>query len=276
MTPRAPAPGREQAPGRAAIPVGGAKPPLAIRGLRKSFGARTVLDGIDLRVGSGEITVVLGANGSGKSTALRCVIGLAEPDAGEIEIGGRQVVGLRGAELVAARRRAAMIFQQIHLVRRRTAIDNVCCGALGRLALSQSLVPGLFPRVLRDEAMACLHRVGLSDRAAERVSALSGGQQQRVAIARALCQRAEVVLADEPVAALDPAAAEQVMTLLASLAHDGGLGVAVVLHQPDLARRHADRIVGILRGRIAFDRAPADLTTADVDAPYTDEREAAL
>jgi len=124
--------------------------------------------------------------------------------------------------------------------------------------------------------MACLHRVGLSDRAAERVSALSGGQQQRVAIARALCQRAEVVLADEPVAALDPAAAEQVMTLLASLAHDGGLGVAVVPHQPDLARRHADRIVGILRGRIAFDRAPADLTTADVDALYADEREAAL
>ena len=259
----------------AAPPVApsGRADPLAVSGLRKAFGANTVLDGVDLRVGPGELVAVLGANGSGKSTALRCVVGLVEPDAGSIAIGGQQVVGLHGARLVAARRRAAMVFQQIHLVRRRSAIDNVCSGALGRLPLRDSLVPALFPRTLRQEAMDCLQRVGLAERASERVSRLSGGQQQRVAIARALCQRAEVILADEPVAALDPAAAEQVMALLARLAHDGRLGVAVVLHQPDLARRHADRIVGILRGRVAFDRPTAAVSAPEIDALYADERD---
>jgi phosphonate transport system ATP-binding protein len=246
-------------------------PPLRIGGLRKAFGTRTVLDGVDLEVGAGEAVAVLGANGSGKSTVLRCVVGLVEPDGGRIEVAGQDVGGLRGAQLVAARRRAAMVFQQIHLVGRRSALDNVCCGALGRLDLRGSL---RFSRALREEAMACLHRVGLADRAAQRVSTLSGGQQQRVAIARALCQRADVVLADEPVAALDPAAAEQVMALLARLAHEEGLGVAVVLHQPDLARRHADRLVGLHHGRVVFDARPDDVAAADVDALYADERSA--
>jgi len=249
--------------------------PLRLAGLRKSFGGREVLVGVDLTVGAGELVAVLGANGSGKSTALRCVVGLVEPDGGSIAIAGQEVVGLRGAQLVAARRRAAMVFQKIHLVERRSALDNVCCGALGRLGLRESLVPALFPRALREEAMACLHRVGLADRAVERVARLSGGQQQRVAIARALCQRAQVVLADEPVAALDPAAAEQVMALLARLAHEEGLGVAAVLHQPDLARRHADRVVGLLHGRVAFDARPDAVGTDAVDALYAPEREGA-
>ncbi|MEJ7891905.1 MAG: ATP-binding cassette domain-containing protein [Solirubrobacteraceae bacterium] len=248
--------------------------PLRISGLRKSFGGRVVLDDVDLGVGAGELVAVLGANGSGKSTALRCVVGLVEPDGGSIEIAGQEVIGLRGAQLVAARRRAAMVFQQIHLVRRRTALDNVCCGALGRLRARESLVPALFGRALREEAMACLHRVGLADRAAERVSRLSGGQQQRVAIARALCQRAQIVLADEPVAALDPTAAEQVMALLAELAHAEGLGVAVVLHQPELARRHADRVVGLLHGRVAFDLQPGELAGDALDVLYAPERAA--
>ena len=249
--------------------------PLRLTGLRKSFGGRVVLEGVDLEVGAGELVAVLGANGSGKSTALRCVVGLVEPDGGSIAIAGQEVVGLRGAQLVAARRRAAMVFQKIHLVERRSALDNVCCGALGRLGLRQSLVPALFPRPLLEEAMGCLQRVGLADRAAERVSRLSGGQQQRVAIARALCQRAEVVLADEPVAALDPAAAEQVMALLARLANEEGLGVAAVLHQPDLARRHADRVVGLMYGRVAFDGPPQDVPAEAIDGLYAPEREAA-
>jgi len=255
--------------------VGANGVPLRLTGLRKSFGGRVVLEGVDLEVGAGELVAVLGANGSGKSTALRCVVGLVEPDGGSIAIAGQEVVGLRGAQLVAARRRAAMVFQRIHLVERRSVLDNVCCGALGRLDLRRSLVPALFPRPLLEEAMGCLQRVGLADRAAERVSRLSGGQQQRVAIARALCQRAEVVLADEPVAALDPAAAEQVMALLARLAHEEGLGVAAVLHQPDLARRHADRVVGLMRGRVAFDGTPEDVPAEAIDALYAPERVAA-
>jgi phosphonate transport system ATP-binding protein len=250
-------------------------PALDIRGLVKSFGGRDVLRGVDLAAGRGELVAVLGANGSGKSTVLRCVVGLAEPQAGTIRVAGRQVVGLRGTAQAAARRQAAMIFQQIHLVRRRSAVDNVCAGALGRMPAARSLTPALFPRDVREEAMACLDRVGLADRAAERVGRLSGGQQQRVAIARALCQRAAVLLADEPVAALDPAAAEQVLALLRALAHEEGLAGAAVLHQPDLARRHADRVVGLLGGRVAFDAPPASLDAARVDALYAPERAAA-
>ncbi|MDX8143576.1 ATP-binding cassette domain-containing protein [Lentzea sp. BCCO 10_0061] len=196
---------------------------LAIRGLRKSFGGRVVLDGFDLSVEPGEFVALLGPNGSGKSTALRCVVGLETPDGGSIDVGGN----------------AAMVFQKIHLVGRRTALDNVCSGALGRLPLRRSLY---FSTEVREEAVRCLDRVGLADRALDRCARLSGGQQQRVAIARALCQRANVILADEPVSALDPQAAVQVMELLADLAAEG-LAVVAVLHQPELARTYAHRIV---------------------------------
>ncbi|NUT43570.1 MAG: ATP-binding cassette domain-containing protein [Thermoactinospora sp.] len=232
---------------------------LRIRGLRKAYGGRTVLDGFDLDVAPGEFVVLLGANGSGKSTALRCVVGLEQADGGTIETGSR----------------AAMVFQQIHLVPRRTVIDNVSAGALGRLPLRRSLHPLLFPRELREEAMACLDRVGLADRAADRAGRLSGGQQQRVAIARALCQRASVLLADEPVSALDPSAAEQVVTLLADLARTGGLAVAAVLHQPGLAVRHADRIVGLRAGRVTLDEPASGLNPADLDFLYGEQEAAA-
>ncbi|MFF5985583.1 phosphonate ABC transporter ATP-binding protein [Prauserella flavalba] len=230
---------------------------LEIRKLTKSFAGRPVLTGVDLQVRAGEFVAVLGANGSGKSTALRCVVGLETPDAGEIHTEGR----------------SAMVFQKIHLVGRRTALDNVCAGALGGLPLHRSVSPLLFPRELREEAMRCLDRVGLADRAGERAGRLSGGQQQRVAIARALCRRPRVLLADEPVSALDPSAAEQVITLLADLASEG-LAVAAVLHQPQLARS-ADRIVGLLGGRVAFDGPPGIVSGSDVDALYLPERTAA-
>jgi phosphonate transport system ATP-binding protein len=248
-------------------------PALGIRGLRKAFGTREVLRGVDLDVHRGELVALLGANGSGKSTALRCVVGLEQADAGEVHLGGRPWAGLHGRALAAWQRQAAMIFQQIHLVRRRSVLDNVCAGALGRLPVRRSWAPIAFPTEVREEGMACLDRVGMADRAADRVAALSGGQQQRVAIARALCQRASVILADEPVSALDPAAAESVMRVLAGLAHDEGLAVCAVLHQPDLARRHADRVVGLLRGSVAFDRSPGDLSLEDIDTLYVPERE---
>jgi phosphonate transport system ATP-binding protein len=241
---------------------------LSIRGLRKSFGSRLVLDGVDLDVRRGEIVAILGANGSGKSTILRCVVGLTEPESGSVHLAGRTTTGLRGNALASARREAAMIFQQIHLVRRLSALDNVCCGALGRLSTHRSLMRMLFPDDVREEAMACLARVGLADRAAERASRLSGGQQQRVAIARALCQRPSVILADEPVSALDPAAADRVLRLLRDLAHDDGLAVVVVLHQPELARLYADRVVGVLQGTVVFDAPPQEMDPEALGALY--------
>lgn len=241
-------------------------PALAVRGLTKRFGDRVVLDGLDLDLREGEVVSVLGANGSGKSTALRCLVGLTEPDAGTVHIGSRVLeAGERTTDV-------AMVFQKIHLVPRLSVLDNVCAGALGRLSLSRSWSPRAFPGEVREEAMACLDRVGLADRPHERAGRLSGGQQQRVAVARSLCQRAGVLLADEPVSALDPAAAEQVMALLGSLAREDGMAVGVVLHQPDLARRHADRVVGLMRGRVAFDTVPARLRGDDIDLLYASER----
>ena len=236
-------------------------PALSVRGLTKRFGDRVVLEGFDLDVHAGEVVSVLGANGSGKSTMLRCLSGLTKFDGGSVSVAGRQV---RSGERVPE---FAMVFQKIHLVPQLSALENVCAGALGRLSFWQAWAPRAFPTDVREEAMGCLDRVGLAERAHDRARRLSGGQQQRVAVARALCQRAGVLLADEPVSSLDPAAAEQVMRLLRSLADDG-MAVAAVLHQPDLARRHSDRVVGLTGGRITLNIQPSALTDADVDALY--------
>ncbi|WP_374769373.1 ATP-binding cassette domain-containing protein [Streptomyces sp. NBC_01463] len=227
---------------------------LALSGITVRYGERQVLHGVDVDVARGELLAVLGANGSGKSTLLRAAAGLEPMTAGTVSIDGKPSAPLD----------TAVVFQHIHLVRRRTVLENVCAGALGRLPLRHSLVPALFPRALREEAMACLDRVGLADRAHDRAGRLSGGQQQRVAVARALCQRPRVLLADEPVSALDPAASEQVLALLAELAHDAGLAVLAVLHQPSLAARHADRMVGLRNGRVILNGPPGQ----NVDALY--------
>ncbi len=247
-------------------------PLLNVKGLSKSFAGRAVLHGVDFELRQGELVAFLGANGSGKSTTLRCVMGISRPDAGSISIDGVDLSTLQGRALQQAGQRTAMIFQKICLVPRRTALDNVCAGALARIPTSRSLSPLLFPAGIRQEALDCLDRVGLADRALDRVGRLSGGQQQRVAVARALCQRADIVLADEPVSALDPHAAEQVMALLRDLAHDKNLAVAAVLHQPDLALRYADRTIGLLNGTIVFNQASANVSTGQLDELYAPDR----
>ncbi|MFF3065499.1 phosphonate ABC transporter ATP-binding protein [Oerskovia sp. NPDC057915] len=280
-------PGGPAGPGAAEgvlhLPDGVRSPGLHVRDLRVQFSTRSeagdavlrsAVDGMDLDVAAGELVAILGANGCGKSTTLKSVIGLAPVTSGEVWVGGEQVHPhhrTSAAEQHEARRRVAMIFQQVNLVRRRTVLDNVCAGALGRLPLRQSLVASLFPRELRAEAMLCLERVGLADRALDRVGQLSGGQQQRVAVARALCQRASVLLADEPTSALDPAASTQVMELLATLAHDEGLAVVAVLHDPELAREHADRLVGMVAGRERLNGAPDAVTRDAVEHLYSAE-----
>jgi phosphonate transport system ATP-binding protein len=246
---------------------------LEIRALRKRFGANEVLKGIDLAINPGELTVVLGANGSGKSTLLRCAVRLIEPDGGDVVLGGVALGACKGEELRVARRQAAMVFQQVLLVRRRTALENVAYGALGELPLRRSLSTRLFPAELKRRAVESLDRVGLSEYGLQRAGTLSGGQAQRVAVARALCQRAQVLLADEPVASLDPRAAESVLLLLADVAHREGLGVLAVLHQPDLARRHADRLVGFFGGQVRFDRRPSQVSDEEINSLYLTEHD---
>src|SRR6201997_3474746 len=210
-------------------------PALSVRGLTKRFGGRVVLEGFDLDVNAGEVVSILGANGSGKSTMLRCVSGLTPFDAGSVSVAGREV---RSGEHVPE---FAMVFQKIYLVPRLSVLENVCAGALGRLSFWQAWAPRAFPTDVREEAMGCLDRVGLAKRAHDRAGRLSGGQQQRVAVARALCQRARVLLADAPGSAL---------------------------HQPALARRHCARVVGLTAGRTTLDTAPSALTDAEVDTLY--------
>lgn len=240
-------------------------PALTVSGLAKSYSGKSVLRGLDLEVNRGEVVALLGANGSGKSTALRCIAGLETVDAGRILLGD----GVGGsAHAKALSPQSAVVFQRINLVPRRTALANVCSGGLARVSAVRSVAPSVFPRELKEESMACLDRVGLASRAHDRAGRLSGGQQQRVAVARALCQRPRVILADEPVSALDPHAAEQLMNLLRSLAHDEGLAVVVVLHHPDLARRYADRVLGLLRGDLVYNGDPAGVTDVLLDELY--------
>jgi phosphonate transport system ATP-binding protein len=248
--------------------------PLVVDGIRKSFGANQALGGVSLRLARGELLAVLGANGCGKSTLLRCAIRLIDPDGGSSRLLGRDLSALHGKELRLARREAAVVFQQIALVRQASAFDNVCYGALGRMPLMRSLAPATFPHEVRDRAAFALQRVGMLDKAWQRAGTLSGGQAQRVAIARAYCQQAKVILADEPVSALDPRAAEDVLALLADLAHSDGLAVLAVLHQPELALSHSDRVLGMRQGEVAFDLPPAEVSTEQLETLYAHLHEA--
>jgi phosphonate transport system ATP-binding protein len=262
-------------PGRSiSDPPGASAPgvaPLAIEGIRKRFGSNVVLKGVSVSLQAGELLTVLGGNGCGKSTLLRCAIRLLDPDAGSSRLCGKDLAALRGSELRHARREAAVVFQQIALVKGRSAFDNVCLGALGGMPLSRSLTVKSFPQDVRDRAAVALHRVGLLDRAWQPAGTLSGGQAQRVAIARAYCQQASVILADEPVSALDPRAADDVLALLQDLAHQDGLAVLTVLHQPDLALKYSDRIVGMKFGEVAFDKRPDAVSRDEIDALYAHE-----
>jgi phosphonate transport system ATP-binding protein len=225
-------------------------------GMRYPTG-RLALEGASLSVSAGELVVVLGHNGSGKSTMLRCISGMLRPTAGRVLVAGQEMTRLAGRALADARMALGMVFQHAHLVRRRSVLANVMCGTLGRhRTVATSL--GRLPRGEFGCAMDCLHEVGLSAYAGQRAGTLSGGQAQRASIAHALAQRPKAMLADEPVASLDQEAAEEIMRLLRRLAAEDGLAVLCVLHQPELARRHADRILGLRAGRMVFlDRAAA-------------------
>jgi len=238
------------------------QPLLGITGLSKRYPNGTqALDSVGLRVGAGELVALLGPNGSGKSTLLRCAVRLLEPDSGSVRVADTELIGLRGTALRRARTRVALIFQQARLVRRRSALDNVAAGALAHHPGPRTAL-GWLPPGERARAAALLARVGASEIAGQRADTLSGGQAQRTAIARALAQRPVVLLADEPVANLDPEAAAATMALLRELAHTERLAVLCVLHQPALALEFADRVVLLNRGRVVLDQACSDTDLA--------------
>jgi phosphonate transport system ATP-binding protein len=235
-------------------------------GMRYPTG-RLALDGASLSVRPNELVVVLGHNGSGKSTMLRCIAGMIRPSAGAVRVAGAELTRLHGRALAEARMALGMVFQHAYLVRRRSVMANVLSGTLGRNRRFWTAIGGL-PRNEIYFARACLEEVGLLGFAGQRAGTLSGGQAQRVSIARALAQAPKALLADEPVASLDPEAAEDIMRLLRRLATEDGLAVMCVLHQPDLAMRYADRIMGLRQGRVMFVEPPSAIGPRDIAALY--------
>ena len=244
---------------------------LAVHNLTMRYAnGHTALRNFDVSVNAGEMVVVLGSNGSGKSTFMKCVVGLNRPTAGSVQVAGCDLTALSGKALRQARLPLALISQNANLVKRRSVLANVCCGTLGRhRTLATAL--GRMPREEIEPAHAYLDEVGLLHLAGQRAGTLSGGQAQRVAVARALAQRPHVLLADEPVASLDPEAADEVMRLLRRLATEDGLAVVCVLHQPELAARYADRLVGLRRGQREFDRPASHVSSQQIAQLYVDE-----
>lgn len=220
-------------------------------------GGVRALDGVSFRLEPGSFTVLLGRSGSGKSTMLRLCNGLQAPTAGTVAVDGHGILR-RAADWRRHRLATGMVFQSHQLLPRWTALDNALVGAIGRRPLLAGLLPP--PRQEIELALDALDRVGLADKARTRVDHLSGGERQRVGIARALVQRPVLILADEPVASLDPATAEQILDLLRGICRQDRLTALVSLHQVELARRTADRVVALARGRIVFDGGPADLS----------------
>jgi phosphonate transport system ATP-binding protein len=247
------------------------RPLLGVRGLSLRYpNGKLALDQVDLDVRAGELLIVLGGNGCGKTTLLRCITRALDPTTGEVWLGGTEISRFSGEKLRRARLDLAMIWQQANLVRRRSVLANVASGALGRHQTLWTALGGLPAEELR-AGEAFLQQVGLPDLAAQRASTLSGGQAQRVAIARALAQRPLALLADEPVASLDPEATQEIMRLLRRLAHRDGLAVLCVLHQVDLAFAYADHVVGMRDGRVEFNQPRAGLSREAVDRLYLAE-----
>jgi len=236
-------------------------PVIELQGVGRTYGHVTALDDVSLTIGRGETVVLLGLSGSGKTTLLRHLNGLEAPSTGRVRVLGTDVVGLAGRALRALRSRIGFVFQQFELVGRLTVLENVLTGSLATLRGPRVGIWS-YPRAYRLEALRRLDRVGLLDRAYQRADTLSGGQQQRAAIARALMQNPEILLADEPVASLDPESSDQVMALLREIALDNTLTVVCSLHQVDLALAWGQRIVGIRHGRVVLDTPAAGLTRA--------------
>ncbi|SEE42478.1 phosphonate transport system ATP-binding protein [Arthrobacter alpinus] len=240
---------------------------VKVANIVKRFGDNPALDGVSFEAGRGELVVLLGRSGSGKSTLLRHLNGLEVPTSGAVQVLGEDLAALNGASLRRLRSRVGFIFQQFELVPSLTVLENVLTGSL---AVVRGPRLGLFGygKVRRLRALEHLETVGLLQMAYQRADILSGGQQQRVAIARALMQEPEILLADEPVASLDPESSDQVMNLIRDIARDKGLTVVCSLHQVDLALSWADRIVGLRHGKVVLNTVTEDMTREEAMGIY--------
>jgi phosphonate transport system ATP-binding protein len=237
-------------------------------------GKLVALTDVSFEVGHGEFVVILGPSGAGKSTMLRCINRLAEPTGGQIFLRGVEITNAPRS-LRKARREIGMVFQQFNLVTRLSVMMNVLSGRLSYRSTWRSLFYS-FTREDRAIALECLEMVALGHKAFQRADTLSGGEQQRVAIARALAQRPKLILADEPVASLDPKIARQVLDYLRDVSQRLGISVICNLHQIDFAREYAERIIGLSQGRLIFDGPPGALTDDIINQIYGSRAEKAV
>ncbi|MFO3688949.1 phosphonate ABC transporter ATP-binding protein [Staphylococcus felis] len=220
------------------------------------------LDHVNLNIEKGDFAVIVGLSGSGKSTLLRAVNRLHDVTSGEIFIEGQSITKASGKKLLDMRRNIGMIFQHFNLVKRSTVLRNVLSGRVGYHP-TWKMVLGLFPKEDKHKALEALERVNILEKAYQRSDELSGGQQQRISIARALCQDASIILADEPVASLDPLTTKQVMNDLRRINQELGITVIINLHFIDLAREYGTRIIGLHAGKLVYD-GPVEEATNDV------------
>ncbi|MBC7133930.1 Phosphate-import ATP-binding protein PhnC [Pseudoruegeria aquimaris] len=240
---------------------------LKIDGLSKRFGDKIAVDRVTVAVDKPAMIGIIGRSGAGKSTLLRMINRLTDATEGAIIFEGEDITALRGAARRAWQSRCAMIFQQFNLVPRMDVVSNVLHGTLNRRSTLATMF-NLYPQEDIHRAIEILDRLGIAEQAAKRTEALSGGQQQRVAIARALMQNPRLILADEPIASLDPMNAQIVMDSLRRIHEEDGLLVICNLHTLDTARRYCDRVIGMRDGRVVFDGAPEMLTTATAREIY--------
>jgi phosphonate transport system ATP-binding protein len=232
---------------------------LIIDQLTKEFGRTRAVEAVSLAIPNGQMVGVIGRSGAGKSTLLRLINRLADPTGGRVQCDGIDVSGLKGAALMRWRAQCAMIFQQFNLVGRLDVLTNVLLGRLNRHGFAASMA-ARFTETERAMAIQALDRLDIAGTALQRADTLSGGQQQRVAIARALMQEPKMLLADEPIASLDPRNAQIVMDALRRINQDDGITVLCNLHTLDTARTYCDRIIGMQAGRVVFDGAPEQLS----------------
>ena len=245
-----------------------------LKNVTRRFGTHVAVSDVCVEIPQGQMVGIIGRSGAGKSTLLRMINRLVDPSAGSIHFNGSEVSSLRGPALRNWQRDCAMIFQQFNLVPRLDVLTNVMLGRLNHRSTALSLL-GIFTHEERLMAIAALERLGIEQTAMQAAGTLSGGQQQRVAIARALMQGPKMILADEPIASLDPLNAKIVMDALRDINEREGMTVITNLHTLDTARHYCERIIGMAAGKVVFDGPPSELTAAAVQEVYGSDKHGA-